>query len=56
MSAMSEDLRSLTCHGRDGMARTFWYEVERDEIYPDAIRFRGHKSKPARMVEESWSR
>jgi hypothetical protein len=52
---MKNSLHCLVCKGKDGVRRTFWYELEPDELYPETvIRFRVHKSNPPMMNAESW--
>jgi hypothetical protein len=54
-TAMSNWPHSLICQGKDGEDRIFWYELARDELYPETVvRFRVHKSNPPRMNAESW--
>lgn len=48
-------LTPILCTGRDGIERTFWYSVERDEIRPlDVITFRVHRSNPPLPIEDHW--
>src|SRR5258708_29762456 len=52
---MTAQLHVLICCGRSGLEHTFWYEWERDDLYPEKIvRFLVHKSNPSKMNEENW--
>ena len=52
---MTETLKLLVCHGKDGLDHSFWYEFGPDEIYPEAkFWFRVHKSKQSKDAGEDW--